>query len=88
MNIELMIEEQYIKNSTYRTKTIKAIGPNIKTPTQIGLDSDILINHISKTLGELKQKDIVECINEEAHKGRLYRLTEKGQQIYKDINGE
>ncbi len=88
MNIELIIEEQYVKNSTYRVKAIKAIGPNTKTPTQISADSNILTNHISKTLGELKDKNMIECINEDARKGRLYRLTKKGHQIYKDLNTE
>lgn len=50
-------------------------------PTQITENSGIRTNHISKVLGELKAHELVECINPEAKKGRLYRLTEKGEDI-------
>lgn len=50
-------------------------------PTQIAENSGIRTNHISKVLGELKAYELVECINPEAKKGRLYRLTEKGEDI-------
>lgn len=50
-------------------------------PTQIAENSGIRTNHISKVLGELKVHELVECINPEAKKGRLYRLTEKGEDI-------
>lgn len=50
-------------------------------PTQIAENSGIRTNHISKVLGELKAHELVECINPEAKKGRLYRLAEKGEDI-------
>ena len=40
---------------------------------------------ISKVLSELKSKEIVECINEEARKGRLYRLTDTGKDVLETI---
>ncbi len=49
-------------------------------------DSGIRTNHISKVLSELKSKEIVECINEEARKGRLYRLTDTGKEVLESIN--
>lgn len=53
----------------------------MRIPTQIAENSGIRTNHISKVLGELKAHELVECINPEAKKGRLYRLTEKGEDI-------
>ena len=35
---------------------------------------------------KLKSKEIVECINEEARKGRLYRLTDTGKEVLESIN--
>ena len=35
--------------------------------------------------GKKKSKDIVECINEEARKGRLYRLTDTGKDVLETI---
>ena len=43
-------------------------------------------NHISNTLKELKDHELVECINNpEVRKGRLYRLTDKGELINKKL---
>lgn len=76
----------YVEISKYREKTLKSIGNNVKIPTNIAKDSGIITNHISKVLSELKSKEIVECINEEARKGRLYRLTDTGKEVLESIN--
>ena len=67
----------YINISSYRVKTVKALKNEVLMPTQIAKDAGIRTNHISKVLSELKEAGIAECINEEARKGRLYRLTDK-----------
>lgn len=85
MNDEMLILKGYVEISTYRTKVLKAIGNNVKIPSQIAKDSGIRINHISKILNELKNKQLIKCINEEAYKGRLYKLTETGKQILEMI---
>ena len=64
---------------------MKYIGDEIKIPTNNAKDSGIRTNHISKVLSELKNKEIVECINEEARKGRLYRLTDTGKEVLETI---
>ena len=53
----------------------------VKTPTAIAADAGIRMNHISNVLKELKEAGVAECINEEARKGRLYRLTTTGEVI-------
>lgn len=83
---ELLKLTSYVEISKYREKTLKSIGNNVKIPTNIAKDSDIRTNHISKVLSELKSKKIVECINEEARKGRLYRLTDTGKEVLESIN--
>lgn len=83
---ELLKLTSYVEISKYREKTLKSIGNNVKIPTNIAKDSNIRTNHISKILSELKSKEIVECINEEARKGRLYRLTDTGKEVLESIN--
>lgn len=83
---ELLKLTSYVKISKYREKTLKSIGNNVKIPTNIAKYSGIRTNHISKVLSELKSKEIVECINEEARKGRLYRLTDTGKEVLESIN--
>ena len=79
------IINSYVQISKYREKTLKSIGDEVKIPTNIAKDSGIRTNHISKVLSELKSKEIVECINEEARKGRLYRLTDTGKDVLETI---
>lgn len=83
---ELLKLTSYVEISKYREKTLKSIGNNVKIPINIAKDSGIRTNHISKVLNELKSKEIVECINEEARKGRLYRLTDTGKEVLESIN--
>ena len=64
---------------------MKALKNETKIPTQIAKDAGIRSNHISKVLRELKEVGVAECINEEARKGRLYRLTDLGEEIAKKI---
>lgn len=82
---EMLKEISYIKISSYRTKVMKSLEAEVKMPSQIARDSDIRQNHISKVLAELKAHELVECINPEVRKGRLYRHTDKGVEIVKNL---
>ena len=64
---------------------MKALEGEVKIPSNIARDSGIRTNHISKVLGELKNHELVECINPEVRKGRLYRLTETGEEVVKNL---
>lgn len=70
--------------SSYRNRVLIALGGKLKTPSTLARESGIKINHISRVLKELKEKKLVVCINEEAHKGRLYKMTEFGQQVLQE----
>ena len=83
---ELLTEMSYVKISQYRTKVLKSLDGEILIPTQIAKNSEIRPNHISKVLSELKAHDLVECINPEVKKGRLYRLTDKGEELIKTLD--
>ena len=81
---EMLTEMSYVKTSKYRTKVMKSLEGTVKIPTAIAKDSEIRPNHISKVLAELKAHELVECINPEVRKGRLYRLTDKGDELVKN----
>ena len=79
---EMLTEISYVQISTYRTRVMKTLEEEVvKIPTVIAKDSDIRPNHISKVLAELKAHELVECINPKVRKGRLYRLTNKGEEV-------
>jgi len=86
MNDEDLKKFSYVEVSDYRKKTVNVLkNGEVETPTRIAEESGIRRNHISKVLGELKKAGIAECINEEYRKGRLYRLTNLGEEIAKNL---
>lgn len=71
----------WIMISSYRNRVMVALGNKLKTPSVLSRETGIKINHISKTLAELKQNGLIICINEDAKKGRLYQITDLGFQV-------
>lgn len=75
----------YVMASNYRKNIIKSIGNDIKIPSVIAEEIGLRTNHVSNVLNDLKSKNIVVCLNEEARKGRLYKNTDLGLTILKYI---
>lgn len=75
----------YIMASDYRTKILKSIGENIKIPSAIAEEIGLRTNHVSNVLKDLKDKNLVVCLNEDARKGRLYKNTDLALQVLKFI---
>ena len=73
--IKLDEEIDYVNRSQYRLKVMKSLNGEVKIPSEIANDTEIFQNHISNTLRQLKEHELIECINPEVRKGRLYRLT-------------
>jgi len=82
---EMLKELSYVNISKYRLKVMKSLDGDVKMPSQIARDAGIRQNHISKVLSELKAHELVECINPEVRKGRLYRHTDKGNNLVKNL---
>ena len=81
MDDEALKKYAYVSISSYRSKAVKSLKDEVKMPTEIAADTGIRKNHISKVLRELKESGIAECINEDTKRGRLYRLTDVGEDI-------
>lgn len=73
----------YVMASEYRTSILKSIGEDIKIPSAIAEDIGLRTNHVSNVLKDLKENNLVVCLNEEARKGRLYKNTDLGLEILK-----
>jgi len=71
----------YVGISKIRSNILNSIGNDLKYPSQISRELNIRIQHVSTALKELKEKKLVECINEDVKVGRLYRTTQKGKQV-------
>lgn len=80
-NDEILTLASYIKISSYREKVftaLESVGTNGLMPHEIANETSIIQNHVSSVLKQLKDKGLIVCINPEVHKGRIYRLTNKG----------
>ena len=76
---------EFVKRSQYRQRVLTSLDGNVLMPKVIAERSNIKTNHVSKVLSELKSKGLVELINPEARKGRLYRLTPVGHNIVDEL---
>lgn len=79
----MLTEISYVKISKRRVKVMKSLEGEVKIPRGIAQESGIRLNHVSNVLSELKAHGLVECINPEVRKGKLYRLTETGEVVVK-----
>lgn len=75
----------FIKVSPARYNCITCIGRNYKMPSEIAKQTNMRITQISNALHDLKDKDIVICLNETTIKGRLYQNTELGLKILEEL---
>ena len=51
---------------------MKSLDGEVKIPSEIANDTEIFQNHISNTLRQLKEHKLIDCINPEVKRGRLY----------------
>lgn len=79
-------EIEYVKKSQYRLRVMKCLEGEVKMPSVIARETNIVQNHMSKVLNQLMEHDLIECINPEAKKGRIYRMTEKGEELVKYLD--
>jgi len=73
----------FVKVSKNRLLTLKTLGNRFLMPSEISKLTGIQTTQISYTLQDLKDKNLVECKNETAHKGRIYQNTELGLTVLK-----
>ena len=75
----------YVKVSPYRTNTLITIGNDLMMPSEIAKKLDINTSQVSSALSDLKEKNLVVCVNEEVRKGRLYKCTDLGLEIIEQL---
>ena len=74
-----------IKNSDYRKKILNSLSDvNYLTPSEISQKTKLRLNHVSNFLKDLKDNKLIECLNDEDKRGRLYQITELGKRVIKE----
>jgi len=78
----------YVRASTYRTRVVDALTDGPATPTTLGDRTGLHISHVSRTLTDLEDHDIVELlVPDDRKKGRIYGLTDAGEAIAVEVEG-
>ncbi len=73
---------QLLKTSENRVKILKLLNRGkVLTPTEISKETGIVVNHVSNFLKEFKDNKLVNCLNEEDKRGRLYQIAEEGKKV-------
>ena len=74
-----------IKNSDYRKRILLSlVDVNYLTPSEIAEKTKIRLNHVSNFLKDLKDYDLIICLNNEDKRGRLYQISELGKKVAKE----
>lgn len=71
----------FVRASRYRNNILLYIGNGVKKPSEIANSVDISNKNISRYLKDLKDKNLIVCLNENAKMGRLYKLTDEGKEL-------
>jgi len=88
-NMEIISLLTYVKPSKYRINILMALeNEKFKIPSEIANEVGTITSHVSSHLSGLKERGLIECINEDAKKGRLYLITEKGKIVLDHIKTE
>ena len=74
-----------IKRSEQRQIILRALE-SPKTPKEMSKETKLAPSHISRTLKEFMEKGIAECLTPKQKTGRIYKLTEKGAKLLKEIS--
>jgi len=74
-----------IKNSDYRKRILLSlVDVNYLTPSEIAEKTKIRLNHVSNFLKDLKDHELIICLNNEDKRGRLYQISELGKKVAKE----
>ncbi|MBI2176134.1 ArsR family transcriptional regulator [Candidatus Woesearchaeota archaeon] len=74
-----------IKNSEYRKKILLSlVDVNYLTPSEISEKTKLRLNHVSNFLKDLRDNELIICLNDDEKRGRLYQITGLGKKVAKE----
>ena len=78
----------FIVRSTHRKRVFEILDKP-KTPTQLAKELDINLGYMSNILISLLDRKLIQCLNPEEKRHRLYVQNKKGEKLFgemKDLN--
>jgi len=80
-------EVSYVIRSEYRRDIIETLSEQKMTPSNLASELEMHQSHVSNTLTDLLEHNLVQRLVD-APKGRIYGLTDEGQEIAEKIEQE
>ena len=74
----------FVIRSENRKKVFLALSKP-KTPTEISKEVELNLGYISNIIISLMERKLIECLNPEEKRHRLYRRTKKGEELVIEI---
>lgn len=76
----------FIVSSNLRTSVFLRLVESPAIPSAIAADTDIAMQHVSRSLTALREEDLVQLlVDEDRKKGRIYGLTDHGSSMAGDV---
>jgi len=78
----------FVIRSEHRKRVFDVLNKP-KTPTQLAKELDINLGYISNIIISLLDRKLIECLNPDEKRHRLYRRNSKGEKLFgemKDLN--
>lgn len=76
----------YVMASKVRFGILTSLNKKVMTPIELTKELNIPISSVSKTLGELVDKDLIECLTPKRRKSRIYSISKSGKGILGKIH--
>lgn len=76
----------FVLRGKLRKSIMLSLKVRPKVSSEIASELKTSLPNISKSMNELKKKDLVECLTPELKVGRVYALTKIGKEIIRKIH--
>lgn len=79
----------WLKRGKRRQITLEVFrkSPTPLSINDIHLRTKIALSQASATISELEEKNLIQCLNPQDKIGKLYQITQEGEELLKGLNG-
>lgn len=79
----------FVRASQYRESVVRRLASSPAILTTIAADTELCLTHVSRTLGRLRTRSLVELlVADDRRKGRIYGLTDRGRAVNASIEDQ
>jgi len=78
----------FVTSSTIRFKILIALNKEKLIPSKLAKKLHYPISHISSTLKDLEEQELILCLTKMRRKNKFFTITDKGKKILEFINKE